>query len=113
MDPSTNRLETIQQVKVPGIFQTWLLRLFIVAMMVGHCLKMKKTKLKSSSEKELTRNPGILMNKDLGLTQTDYKFLIYRYPVLRHFIFQCWREGDDIKLLDFLFALETDEPRNH
>lgn len=53
------------------------------------------------------------MQKSGILTKREYQFLMYRYPILKDFILQCWKDHDDDKLLDFLFALETDELRSN
>lgn len=47
------------------------------------------------------------------LERLDYEMMIVQYPVLRHFIFQCWVVKDDDKLLDFLFSLETEDQHFH
>ena len=36
-------------------------------------------------------------------------FLILRYPTLANFIQESWNLGHDNELIDFLFALETED----
>jgi hypothetical protein len=71
-------------------------------------------KSRNSLEKRSMENGGILTNNGMRpLEKADYQLMIFQYPVLRHFIFQCWRDRADNHLLDFLFALETDDHIDH
>lgn len=54
-----------------------------------------------------------LSTGSFDLEQIDYQIMIYQWPQLRHFIFQCWKNRDDEKLLDFLFAIETEDQHLH
>lgn len=62
--------------------------------------------------KKSTKNLGTLNEtKLLGEVKMDLvarQMLIYQYPTIRLFIEQCFNSGDEQKVIDFLFSLETD-----
>lgn len=50
----------------------------------------------------------------MELTLLHYKLLVMEFPLLRGFISSCYSRGTHNELIDFIFALETDnEPRSH
>jgi hypothetical protein len=76
---------------------------------------MRKTKSKNLLENESIKNVGDQNLNQRGRTmeRIDYEIMIFQWPTLRHFIFQCWKEQNDAKLLDFLFSLDTEDQHLH
>lgn len=67
--------------------------------------------------KKLTRKAGTsitteLTQGEISMTHIDCDMLVYQYPTIRNFILECFELGEETKIIDFLFSIETEQPQH-